>query len=138
MNWFDLFVLFPVGFIFPSFKMYVAVARQKQVDIFLKHFVVMSVVISITQIVDSVFGSFWLLQVAKIALLWLLLSNDFYGSQIVFDTVIRTIIQLAPFLVEFGYKAHSSSLTQLSQDLSVHLKAAFVQRYKEILSEIDE
>ena len=138
MNWFDLFILFPVGFLFPSFKMYVAVARQKQIDLFLKHFVVISVVFAITQIIDTIFGSFWLLQIAKIALLWLLLSNDFYGSQIVFDTVIRTIVQLAPFLVEFGYRAHSSSLAQLAQDLAIHFEKAFVSKYHKILSEIDE
>ena len=138
MNWFDLCVVFPIGFMYPSFKLYVAVARRQPIEIFLKHFVVMSISLAVIQVINAIFGTFWLLTLIKIIVLWILIGNNFSGSGIFFDYILRTLATTLPFIIEFGYNAHSSSLQQLSQDVLGHFEEIFVRKYLQILDEIDE
>ena len=138
MNWFDLFVVFPIGFLYPSFKLYVAVARRQVVDVFIKHFVVMSIALAVIQILNEIFGTFWIYTIAKLVVLWILIGNNFSGSGVFFDYILRTIATTLPFIIEFGYNAHSSSLTQLLQDLVVHFEKIFVRKYHQILDEIED
>lgn len=137
MNWFDMLIVYPVGILYPSFRLYVALARRKPIEQFLKHFVVFAICFSLIEIMNFVLGSFWVYVAVKLVALWLLVGTDFKGSTLMFDNLVATFMLSMPFLVQFGYRSHYSSSSQLGKDLSTHFHQIFIQRYHRILDEID-
>lgn len=137
MNWFDFLIFYPVGLLYPSFRLYVSLARRKSIDNFLKYFVVFAFVFSIIETINLILGSFWIYTLSKVAVLWLLIVSDFNGAVILLDNLIRTFMISMPFLVQFGYKSHFSSNSQLGKDVSSYIHMNFIERYHKILDEID-
>lgn len=97
MNWFDFFIVFPIGFLYTSFRLYVALARCKPTDQYLKHFVVFAIAFSIMEIMNFVLSSFWIYVIVKLVALWLLIGSDFQGSALIFDNLVGTFMKSMPF-----------------------------------------
>jgi len=137
MQLLDLFVVIPVGFLYPSFNLYVKVAKKQNYDRELIHFIVISLFFSFFYVIGGLFGGFFLVTLPKLLMLFFLVIGEYGGSILVYNKFVVPILGSSPFLVDFADSSQKSSLSQMIQKLFSYIFSSFSRRYSRILCEVD-
>lgn len=136
MQLIDLFVILPTILLYPSFQLYVKVAKKQDYIKILHHFIVCAVYFPVILFLNNMFGSFTIYSVVKVGVAIFLIGSDYTGSGFIYSAFIGNIIYVLPFVFEFAYQSHFSSSSQLIQQLANKFEESFSRRYRLILDEI--
>ena len=138
MNLFDIFFILPIGFLYPSFNLYLKVAKKIPFDRELIHFIVFSFYLTIIQIFDYFISGIFLFTLIKLILIIFMIFGEYSGSFFIFHKFIAPFFSLSPFLIDFADSTHQSSISDSFLRLFSYFTKSFVSRYNRALIDIKE